>query len=265
MTSLNWMNACVVSLFVLSGCLSAKTRSSQDPNVVSDFLTAVKANDIKKAEELLTEYGLDVNEMYYPSSSEFEPERSVFNEACASGYLDMVQMLLEKGADVNRQGRTGYTPLMDACFLSGNLDMVKLLVSEGADVNALSTQGDSALCLVADKGDMQIARFLLENGADPNIIPVGDNDSPLNWAAYRGNLSMVILLVKHGADVNLMDSRGWRPLGLAASRGYIEVVRFLLTKGAERDLPMGSGETALEKAKRSGHSDIVALLRKGSK
>ncbi|MGO9121088.1 MAG: ankyrin repeat domain-containing protein [Desulfomonilaceae bacterium] len=73
-----------------------------------------------------------------------------------------LEHLLEKGDDVN--ANSGGTALMWASY-EGQLDMVRLLLGRGADINAKNQKGFTALELASQKGHMKIAELLREHGA----------------------------------------------------------------------------------------------------
>ncbi len=89
--------------------------------------------------------------------------------AVRSQFPEIVGILLEAGADVNRlSGDRGYSPLMDAAQ-KGDLAIVEILLSHGADPNIRSRDGQTALILSAGRGDVPMCRALVKRGADPNV------------------------------------------------------------------------------------------------
>jgi len=89
--------------------------------------------------------------------------------AAKEGHQEIVQLLLEKGADIEgRDSKFGGTPLIWAA-IRGQTDTVKLLLEKGADINGVEEKnGMSGIILAAIKGNNQIIEVLLENGADVN-------------------------------------------------------------------------------------------------
>ena len=82
-----------------------------------------------------------------------------------------VRELLSRGDDVNHRDPRpspwdGETPLLIAAAL-GHVEMVELLMAHGADVNARSATGWTALIAACNAGNTEIARMLLDAGADP--------------------------------------------------------------------------------------------------
>lgn len=91
--------------------------------------------------------------------------------AIAQRRPEILDILIQAGADLNARDEAGFTALQDAA-LSGNLDSVRILVDHGADVNAGDkATGATPLYMAATMGREQVVSLLLEKGADPNRGP----------------------------------------------------------------------------------------------
>ena len=86
--------------------------------------------------------------------------------AAANGQLETVQLLVEKGAQLEKANNVGDTVLMDVCKRPYPV-IVKLLINKGANVNAMAKDGYTALIYAACQGQVETIRLLLEAGADP--------------------------------------------------------------------------------------------------
>ena len=82
----------------------------------------------------------------------------------------------------------------------GDLATIKKLAAEGVDINASTQYGATALSFAADKGHIEVVRFLLEKGADPNKSDTFYRASPMTWASENDHLEVAVLLVEHGAE-----------------------------------------------------------------
>ncbi len=90
--------------------------------------------------------------------------------ATRAHHLSLIELLLEKRADINLQGEDrGYSPLMDAAQL-GDETILRFFIARGADLNLVSKDGQSALILAVGRNDSTITKLLLENGSDVQII-----------------------------------------------------------------------------------------------
>ena len=112
---------------------------------------------------------------------------------------------------------------------ANNIESVKSLLVNGADINQLGLSvysSESPLHTAVSNGHMDIARLLLEQGANVDIR--GKNDfTPLHHATYNGNLDMVKLLFNAGADITARNYRGHTPLSCARDGGRVEVIQFI--------------------------------------
>ena len=86
--------------------------------------------------------------------------------AARDGNLDVVKLLLGKGAQVNAKTQTGATALMYASFLPENDEVVKMLLDKGADVHIKAKNDVTALLLAGVAGDKKILELLKKAGAD---------------------------------------------------------------------------------------------------
>ncbi|KAJ6093116.1 hypothetical protein N7486_008405 [Penicillium sp. IBT 16267x] len=138
--------------------------------------------------------------------------------ACMKNHLDMVELLLERGADPNIQG-AGFA-LHWACE-NDNLEMVQLLVEHGADVNIGRKYGNS----LAYARSVEVVEFLIDRGADVNAR--GEISNALMKASQKDYLDILRVLIENGADVNakgLKDGHG-NALFKASSEGnYVKAL-----------------------------------------
>jgi len=132
-----------------------------------------------------------------------DPELDVF-ESAAVGRVDRLQALLDDDpALANAWAEDGFQPLGLASFF-GHVDAVRLLVERGAEVNSASRNDFKVMPLhsaVAEKDPetrYEIAKVLLEHGADPNARQQ-DDYTPLMAADQQGDAALRELLVEHGA------------------------------------------------------------------
>jgi hypothetical protein len=134
---------------------------------------------------------------------------------------------------------------------------VEAFLRRGVDPNTLDPKGLHGLFLAAREPSPKVARTLL---AWPRIDPDARNaqdETPLMIAALRGDLDLARRLVEKGADVN---KTGWTPLHYAATHGHLAVMRLLLEQHAYIDAESPNGTTPLMMAARYGTPAAVKLL-----
>jgi ankyrin repeat protein len=151
--------------------------------------------------------------------------------------------------------------MMDALRRGDRQSFQKLLRDEPSHANKKGPAGSTPLMYAALYGDVESAKQLLKNGADPNLANEA-GATALMWAT--DNLEMVSLLVEHGADVNAKSSDSRTPLLVASSRfGAAPVVKFLLDHGANPSAHspgLGGDMTPLAEAAYGGDETILRML-----
>ncbi len=184
------------------------------------------------------------------------------HHAAGYGPLANVDLLINKGADVNAKNRRGSTPLHWAIHDEAK---VRLLLAKGADVNAKQAQGRTPLFLVAMLGDsVSTMRLLFARGADPNLASA-NGQTPLMMAAARGNVEGMQLLIERGAKVDARDGAGETALMFAGTGGNAGAVQLLIERGADVKVKSKRNETALGFAATSGvQASVELLLAKGA-
>src|SRR4030043_1674919 len=116
---------------------------------------------------------------------------------------------------------------------NGDLETIKRLIEENPElVNSRNSLGRFPLEMAAQTGQIDIIKFLLENGADVNLNRVGA--TALHMAAlYGGKTELIALLLEAGADINARTNNGETPLHYAKEAGHDDVVEYLEKKDAD--------------------------------
>tara|TARA_R110002003_G_scaffold1184_5_gene22605 strand:+ start:12133 stop:14583 length:2451 start_codon:yes stop_codon:yes gene_type:complete len=187
--------------------------------------------------------------------------RTLLHYAASTGRQAVVQLLVDRGADVKAKDNDGVTVLHSAVV--SNEAVVQLLVDRGADVNAKVNCGITVLQFAAKEGNEAVVQLLVDRGADVNAKDTS-GFTVLHAAAFseRKNEAVVQLLVDRGADVNAKDNSGLTVLHAAAfSKSENEaVVQLLVDRGADINAKDNSGITVLHWAADKGHKAVVQLL-----
>jgi ankyrin repeat protein len=185
--------------------------------------------------------------------------------AALYGDLEMAKELLDHGAkpDFRVPQDGGYMPttaLLDAA-LGNHMDIIRLLLKRGANPNIKMGTGESPLTdVVTEGGNTDSIRVLLDAGLNPNVGESLGN-TPLSRAAMlTDGKDLVKLLLAHGAHVNGKFSGRVTPLMNAAEGGNIASFGLILNAGADIKAQDESGDSVLIHAVKSGKPEMVAIV-----
>ncbi|KAI5927288.1 ankyrin repeat-containing domain protein [Camillea tinctor] len=191
---------------------------------------------------------------------------SIISAAKSSDY-DLIRLLLHRGADINKSSSIDIIRKPTALYHAvgaNNQELVQFLLDHGADPNAGT---DIFRCPIfrtlARSGNREIMAILIEHGADCNNV-YEDSLNPLQTAARNGDQELVQYLIAHNADVNAPAHKkgGRTALQVAVENGHTRLVQFFLEAGADVNAPAASifGKTALQAAISIIHLELVNLL-----
>ena len=125
-----------------------------------------------------------------------EARRDTFLEAVQRADVAQIENLTAQGFDVNTGNEVGVTPIIVAAGM--NVEVVKLLIAKGARVNAKTSGGYTALMSAALNGQKEVVRVLLDNGADPTPKDTS-NRTAIKYASEKNHKDIVDLLKQAGA------------------------------------------------------------------
>jgi ankyrin repeat protein len=276
-------------------------KSGAKPNTaiatgVTPLMTCAKSGSVDAVKRLL-EYGADVN------AKEPSQNQTALMWGAAEHHPGVVEALIEAHADLNAHSKAGFTAMHFAAR-AGDREMVELLLAKGVNINALSqadpdaqkpaapargiqiggartagTNGYTPLLVATVRGQVPLALFLLDHGADPNIGDAGF--TPLHWASgewegftanrvygfddpmggipdREAKLRLINALLAHGANPNARmtkprpsiaggfeDSVGATAFLLACSADDLEVMRILYKAGADPKIGSATNTSAI--------------------
>src|SRR5438132_10018994 len=228
---------------------------------------AIRARDLAKVKSLLEA----APQLIYAGD---ERGNQPIHWATMTRQLDMIDVLLARGADINARRPDGAQPIQltngDYCF-RGWRDVPQDWQTAPAQVLAhLRAHGAYVdICTAASTGDLQRVQALLDQDAalanrlSPYVAYYIGSGAPLKNAAARGHIEIVKLLLERGADPNLPEE-GVAPHGqalyAAVANGHLEIARLLLERGAYPNPEVESSADALSRAISNSNKEMIDLL-----
>eukprot|EP00438_Fugacium_kawagutii_P011109 Skav203180 [mRNA] locus=scaffold39:209403:212782:+ [translate_table: standard] len=176
-----------------------------------------------------------------------------------------LEQLLQLPSDPNLKDLQGRAPLHCAAG-HGHVQVIQLLLEAGAQKDSTDEEGRTALWMAARNGHLEVVHLLMEAGLDSNRGRTDIGATPLHAATQERHLEVARLVMEAGADCNRgTTDTGITPLYIAARNGHLEVVRLIVEAGALCDQATTDiGETPLCVAARKGHSEVVRVLIEAS-
>jgi ankyrin repeat protein len=198
------------------------------------FLEALVMNGRQNELTFLMEHGLNLQEEGW-SHLIFTALRDGENN------IDMLKFLVEAGMDINVIRRDS-TLLQYA--IRENRTAALWLINHGVNVNYGSKNEMSALMWAVNRGDIELAKILLEAGADINYKR--GTQSALSHALFRGEDEIALWLIERGADVKVVLVDGWSTLMWAVYSGNAGLANKLIEAGVDVNYRTPkTGQTAL--------------------
>ena len=211
---------------------------------------------------LLLNAGADPNFSKNRARSQLKSE-GAFLIAVIYGQKNAAQLLIHAGAEIDKEGIHGRTPLYyAACMNMLNWDMtvmVAFLLNAGANPNKADKFGNTPLMAAACKGYTDVVKMLINGGAEP-VAENHNGDTSLICASREGHKDTVQYLLDAGGDSQKGNRFQRTPLLLASFHGHQKVAQILLRAGADPDRGDKNGKTPLDYATKNGHNDIIKML-----
>ncbi len=164
------------------------------------------------------------------------------HRAAENGHVEIVDILLGRGAPVSAINARGETPLLRAM----SAQITRALCDAGASPDSSTVSGETALMRSVHRGDTAMVEVLLAAGADVNAETV-KGETALHYAAQTSGSGRAVIqtLLAAGADVDAQTAIGYTPLMLAVIDANTDAMQALIDAGADVDAQTVDGLTAL--------------------
>jgi len=261
--------------------IASKTGNIEIINILIDAGATIDIEN-KNGDDALScgiryDYQKVIKMVTFASENDIDPDEIQYDDIPAK----ITNHLIKHVVNIDRQNKYGMTPLMFVCTYSFRTTKnVELLLEKGANLNIQDKDGNTALIHAAKFGYTLyagIVNCLIKANANLNIQNA-DGTTALIRASYCGRTEIVNLLIKAGANLNIQDEAGNTALIVATDNGYhstddededengnkcmheyIEIARLLIEAGANHTIENEDGFSALMFAESNCPSILLML------
>ncbi|MGQ2801379.1 ankyrin repeat domain-containing protein [Leptospira santarosai] len=182
--------------------------------------------------------------------------------AAINGNIRLAKKALQQGASVHAKDplerNLGETPLHKVAF-NNDVEFLRFLLNEGADPNLSDERGETPLITAVYGLSLESVSALLGAKADPYL----ETTSGINAAVLAADLCslpLLQILKNAGVDLNRPTKKGFLPIHTAAGRCNGKFLKFLIESGADPQTPTKTGTTPLMQAIKLGNLDAIQFL-----
>ncbi|XP_058115866.1 protein phosphatase 1 regulatory subunit 12B-like isoform X2 [Anopheles ziemanni] len=179
---------------------------------------------------------------------------TALHQCCIDDNAEMLNLLLDYGANVNAQDSERWTPL-HAAATCGHLNLVKILIARGANLLAVNADGNMPYDICDDEEALDyIEAEMSKRGVTQELI---DETRAATETQMLHDLQDIAL---QGGDLEIPDPQGATPLHIASANGYTRVVEFLLEHHTATDAVDNDLWTPVHAAACWGHLEVLEML-----
>jgi hypothetical protein len=234
--------------------LAAVKRGKEETKQMQALIAGLKANDIgamKRAVDAGASVTGPLLGSSLPYSYNSEQGWAAVHWAAGCGKVEVMQWLVEQGADMNAEDVNRTTALhIAAC--GGHFEVMKWLVLQGSSAPLAAAAGGQTEYVLADDALKTVRR-----GADVKAVD-GYGHTVLHCSARAGDVAAIKWLVKQGVDFHAVDIKGNTALHFAAGEGKKEAMVSLVEHGANVSVQNGVGHTACQHAQH--HKQVQSTI-----
>ncbi|XP_058463563.1 protein phosphatase 1 regulatory subunit 16A-like isoform X3 [Malaya genurostris] len=179
---------------------------------------------------------------------------TALHQCCIDDNAEMLNLLLDYGANVNAQDSERWTPL-HAAATCGHLNLVKILIGRGANLLSVNADGNMPYDICDDEEALDyIEAEMSKRGVTQELI------DETRAATETQMLRDLQDLAEKGGDLEVPDSHGATPLHIASANGYTRAVEFLLEQHVSTDAVDHDLWTPVHAAACWGHLEVLEML-----
>lgn len=232
--------------------------TKEDEETLALWMEAATCGKKQQIEELCNIYGNNIIETCAQGGS------TALHWGAFNGDLEMVKLLVQKGADINHKTDQGISTL-SISVQQGHLEVIRYLIEQGADIHAKNEDGYTAFHWSVEGGHIDVVKYFVEQGTDIGLQGINGN-TPLHFSAEKGYLDCLKYLCEQGADIHAKNKWGYTALLASARAGHLDCVKYLHRQGCDVNSSNKKGHTALLASAKNGHLDCLKyLIQQGAK
>ncbi|RNA63461.1 hypothetical protein D1631_16810 [Chryseobacterium nematophagum] len=189
--------------------------------IEGSFVTKPSDYKVKVPKMVIKKVAKNVKVVY---SYVLAKSKSIFDIARSGTVAEVQEMMKRDPNSINQVNEQSFSPLILACY-RGNVEVAKFLMDHVKDINYKSKEG-TALSGLSIKYNKELVEYLLKKKGDPNIAD-SNGTTPLIWAVKTGNEELVKLLLEYKANKEQSDNMGVKPFEYAIQTKKNNIINLL--------------------------------------
>ncbi len=188
----------------------------------------------------------------------FSPAIKIFDYIDQNDLVNLKKIVESDNSLIETTDTEGYTPLMHACS-NNSVSVLEYLVNKGANLNKQDIYGLTALMYGIFSSSTEVINLLVNCNID-FYVEDRDYNTALYYSIIENNTSYVKTLLSHNVDINFRNKEGLTALMIAVAQNNLEVVSLLIENGANCDITDNNGYNALIYAISNKNLDIIKIV-----
>ncbi|XP_029476158.2 ankyrin repeat family A protein 2-like [Oncorhynchus nerka] len=240
-----------------------------DMNVCSRFVKSLNEEDSKNIQDQVNS-DLEVASVLFKAECNIQTSpspgiqvRHVYTPSTTKHFSPIKQSTTltnkHRGNEVSSTPLLVHSLSIHQLAAQGEMVFLASRIEQETVINLQDEEGFTPLMWAAAHGQIAVVEFLLQNGADPNLLAKG-RESALSLACSKGYTDIVKMLIDCGVDVNEYDWNGGAPVLYAVHGNHVPCVEILLESGADPTIESDSGFNAMDMAVAMGHRNVQQVM-----